>query len=105
MAIEIEGSAGPGEGGHDQIQVTGSSTLDGTLSITTGGVYADPTTRAVRDTFTLIASAGGSTGAFATVSTMARLCRLISTVRTVRSGIMSTMVCSGISIMTRTMSV
>ena len=68
IAMEIEGTAGAGEAlGHDQIQVTGGSTLDGTLSITTGA-YTDPTTRAARDTFTLIASAGGSTGAFGTVS-------------------------------------
>ena len=68
IAIEIEGTDGPGEAqGYDQIQVTGSSTLDGTLSITTGS-YTDPTTRAARDTFTVIASAGGSTGTFATVS-------------------------------------
>ena len=68
IAVEIEGTSGAGDSaGHDQIQVTGSSTLDGTLSITTGS-YADPTTRAVRDTFTVIASAGGSTGAFGTVS-------------------------------------
>ena len=68
IAIEIEGTDGAGESqGHDQIQVTGSSTLDGTLSITTGA-YADPTARAARDTFTLIASAGGRTGTFGTVS-------------------------------------
>ena len=68
IAIEIDGTDGPGETqGHDQIQVTGSSTLDGTLSITTGA-YTDPTIRAARDMFTVIASAGGSTGTFGTVS-------------------------------------
>ena len=68
IAIEIEGTGGAGEAdGHDQVQVTGSSTLDGTLNITTGA-YTDPTTRAARDTFTLIASTGGNTGAFGTVS-------------------------------------
>ena len=68
IAIEIDGTDGPGQAqGHDQIQVTGSSTLDGTLSITTG-TYADPTTRAARDSFALIVSAGGSTGNFGTVS-------------------------------------
>ena len=69
IAMEIAGTDGAGEAqGHDQIQVAGSSTLDGTLAITTGGSYSDPTTRAARDNFTLIASAGGSTGNFATVS-------------------------------------
>ena len=69
IAIEIDGTAGAGKGqGHDQIQVTGSSTLAGTLDINTGGDYADPTTRAARDTFTLIASTGGSTGTFGTVN-------------------------------------
>ena len=69
IAIEIEGTDGAGKPqGHDQIQVTGSSTLDGTLRITTTGVYADPTTRTARDTFTVIASHGGSTGTFGTVS-------------------------------------
>ena len=41
--------------------------MDGTLSIATSA-YSDPTTRATRDTFTLIVSAGGSTGTFGTVS-------------------------------------
>ena len=68
IAIEIEGNGGAGEAdGHDQIQVTGSSTLAGTLDITTGA-YADPTTRATRESFTLISSAGGSTGTFDTVN-------------------------------------
>ena len=68
IAMEVEGTDGAGEPqGHDQIQATGGSTLDGTLSVTTGA-YADPTVRAARDTFTLIASAGGSTGNFDTVS-------------------------------------
>ena len=68
VAMEIEGTDGAGEDrGHDQIQVTGSSTLAGTLSIESGGSYTDPTTRAARDNFTLIASAGGSTGTFGTV--------------------------------------
>lgn len=68
IAVEIEGTDGAGESqGHDQIQVTGSSTLDGTLRITTGA-YADPTTRAAADTFTVITSTGDSTGTFARVS-------------------------------------
>ena len=68
VAMEIEGIAGAGDAnGHDQIQVTGSSTLDGTLSISSGA-YTDPTARAARDDFTLIASADGSTGTFATVN-------------------------------------
>ena len=68
IAIEIEGTGGAGKAdGHDQIQVTGSSTLAGTLDITTGA-YADPTTRATRESFTLISSAGGSTGTFDTVN-------------------------------------
>jgi len=68
VAIEIEGTAGAGDpSGHDQIQVTGSSTLAGTLDITTGA-YSDPTARATVDSFTLIASAGGSTGTFDTVN-------------------------------------
>ena len=69
IAMEIEGTDGPGEAqGHDQIQVTGNSTLDGTLNINPGSGYSDPTVRAARDNFTLISSAGGSTGAFATVN-------------------------------------
>ena len=68
VAIEIEGTAGAGDpSGHDQIQVTGSSTLAGTLDITTGA-YSDPTVRATVDSFSLIASAGGSTGTFDTVN-------------------------------------
>ena len=68
IAMEIEGTDGPGEAnGHDQVQVTGSSDLDGTLNIIPGS-YSDPTTRAARDTFTLISAAGGSTGAFGTVN-------------------------------------
>ena len=53
--------------GHDQLQVTGSSTLDGTLNITTGA-YSDPTVRATLDSFTLITSTSGSTGTFGTVN-------------------------------------
>ena len=69
VSMEIEGTAGAGDAqGHDQLQVTGNSTLDGTLSVTSGAGYADPTARAARDNFTLIASAGGSSGAFATVN-------------------------------------
>jgi len=69
ILMEIEGTDGAGRAqGHDQIQVTGSSTLAGTLDIQTGGNYADPTTRALRDEFTLIASAGGNTGTFTTVN-------------------------------------
>ena len=68
IAVEIEGTDGAGESqGHDQIQVTGSNTLDGTLRITTGA-HADPTTRAAADTFTVINSTGNSTGTFARVS-------------------------------------
>ena len=64
--MEIEGTDGAGEPqGHDQIQVTGSSTLDGMLDIDAGENYADP---AARDNFTLIASAGGSTRTFGTVN-------------------------------------
>ena len=69
IAMEIEGTSGAGDSaGHDQIQVTGSSTLAGTLSIVSGASYADPTERAARDNFTLLASAGGSTGTFGTVN-------------------------------------
>ena len=68
VAIEIDGTDGAGEAlGHDQIQVTGSSTLAGTLDITTGA-YADPTVRATVDSFTLITAAGGSTGTFDTIN-------------------------------------
>ena len=69
IVVEIEGTSGAGDSaGHDQIQVTGSSTLAGTLSIVSGANYADPTERAARDNFTLLASAGGSTGTFGTVN-------------------------------------
>ena len=68
VAIEIEGTDGAGEVlGHDQLQVTGSSTLAGTLDITTGA-YSDSTVRATVDSFTLITAAGGSTGTFDTVN-------------------------------------
>ena len=53
--------------GHDQLQVTGGSTLNGTLNITTE-VYSDPTVRATLNNFTLIASVGDTTGTFDTVN-------------------------------------
>ena len=68
IAIEIAGTGGAGELlGHDLLQVTGTSTLDGTLDITTTG-YSEATVRASLDEFTLISSSGGSTGAFGTVN-------------------------------------
>jgi len=67
LAMEIEGLAGPGEGGHDQLAVVGTASLDGTLGVTPVGGYADPTVRGNSDSFTLLTSTGLS-GTFATVN-------------------------------------
>jgi len=67
LAMEIEGLAGPGEGGHDQLAVAGTASLDGTLDVTPVGGYADPTVRGNSDSFTLLTSTGLS-GTFATVN-------------------------------------
>ena len=67
LAMEIEGLAGPGEGGHDQLAVTGTASLDGTLDVTPIGGYADPAVRGNSDSFTLLTSTGLS-GTFATVN-------------------------------------
>ena len=67
LAMEIEGLAGPGEGGHDQLAVVGTASLDGTLDVTPVGGYADPTVRGTSDSFTLLTSTGLS-GTFATVN-------------------------------------
>ena len=66
LAMEIEGSAGPGEDGHDQLAVTGTASVDGTLDVTPIGAYTDPAVRGTSDSFTLLTSAGLS-GTFATV--------------------------------------
>ena len=69
IAVEIKGTSGAGDSaGHDQTQVTGSSTLDSMQDTDAGENYADPTARSARDNFTLIASAAGSTGTFGTVN-------------------------------------
>ena len=67
LAMELEGTAGPGEGGHDQLAVTGTASINGTLSVTPIGSYADPTVRGTSDSFTLLTSTGLS-GTFATVN-------------------------------------
>ena len=67
--MEVEGRSGAGvSAGHDQMEVIGSSTLAGTLSVVNGISYVDPTSLAKRDDFTLITSAGGSTATFGTVN-------------------------------------
>ena len=49
--IELEGTTpGPNPGGHDQIQVTGTASLDGTLNVTLPGAF----TPGAADTFTII---------------------------------------------------
>ena len=69
VLIEIDGTTGAGVvGGHDQIQVTGTASLDGTLDIAPGTGYSDPTVRGDRNHFTLITATEGITGTFGTVN-------------------------------------
>ena len=70
LNIEIDGVAGPGEGGHDQLDVGGDAALDGTLDIQTDagftpGVGAMP--GMVGDSFVIL-TAASRTGEFSTVN-------------------------------------
>jgi hypothetical protein len=67
LEMEIEGTTAGTE--YDQLVVTGTASLDGTLDIPVnvgGGSYTDPATRGDSDTFSLV-DAGGRAGSFSAV--------------------------------------
>ena len=70
LEIEVDGDAGPGEDGHDQLAVGGTASLDGTLDIQTDSSFM-PAVGAmpgmIGDTFVILTAASRS-GEFSTVN-------------------------------------
>ncbi len=67
VLLKIAGSADVADS-YDQIQVTGSAELAGTLEVITSATYSDPSVRGSRDDFILLSTTEGVTGVFETVN-------------------------------------